>query len=62
MLLLNRRKKKKLYLFALFFFLAVGQRTSSKMIYGDTARYPLYANAHVRTMLKSTRMNVFFEF
>ena len=47
-------------MFALKRFLGVGQMTPNNMIYGDTARYPLYINAYVsavRYWLKITRMN-----
>ena len=47
-------------MFALKRFLGVGQMTPNNMIYGDTARYPLYINAYVRAVrywLKITRMN-----
>ena len=47
-------------MFALKRFLGVGQMTPSNMMYGDTARYPLYINAYVRTVrywLKITRIN-----
>ena len=40
--------------------LGVRQMTPNNMIYGDTARYPLYINAYVRTIrywLKITRTN-----
>ena len=50
---------EKTHLFALKRFLGVSQRTPNNMIYGDTARYPLYINAYVRTVrywLKITRM------
>ena len=36
---------EKTRLFALKRFLGVSQRTPNSMIYGDTARYPLYINA-----------------
>ena len=48
------------HMFALNRFLGVGQMTPNNMIYGDTARYPLYINAYVRAVrywLKITRMN-----
>ena len=51
---------EKTYMFALERFLGVGQMTPNNMIYGDTARYPLYINAYVRAVrywLKITRMN-----
>ena len=54
----NPKKKKKKN--ALKRFLGVGQMTPNNMIYGDTARYPLYINAYVRAIrywLKITRMN-----
>ena len=41
-------------------FLGVGQMTPNNMIYGDTARYPLYINAYVRAIRywpKITRIN-----
>ena len=48
------------HMFALKRFLGVGQMTPNNMIYGNTARYPLYINAYVRAVrywLKITRMN-----
>ena len=47
-------------MFALKRLLGVGHMTPNNMIYGDTARYPLYINAYVCAMrywLKITRMN-----
>ena len=46
-------------MFALKRFLGVGQMTPNNIIYGDTARYPLYINAYVRAVrywLKITRI------
>ena len=51
---------EKTHMFALKRFFGVGQMTPNNMIYGDTARYPLYINAYVRAVrywLKITRMN-----
>ena len=47
-------------MFAVKRFLGVGQMTPTNIIYGDTARYPLYINAYVHTIqywLKIARMN-----
>ena len=41
---------EKTHLFALKRFLGVSQRTPNNMMYGDTARYPLYINVYVRTV------------
>ena len=46
----NQIEKTQLGLFALKRFLGVGHRTPNAMIYGDTARYPLYINAYVRAI------------
>ena len=56
--LLSNRKTH--HMFALKRFLGVGQMTPNNMIYGDTARYPLYINAYVRAIRywpKITRIN-----
>ena len=56
--LLSNRKTH--HMFALKRFLGAGQMTPNNMIYGDTARYPLYINAYVRAIRywpKITRIN-----
>ena len=50
---------EKVHLFALKRFLNVADRTPNIMVYGDTGRFPLYINAHVRSVkywLKILRM------
>ena len=54
-----KNQVEKTPLFALKRFLGVSQKTPNSMIYGDTARYPLYINVYVRTVrywLKITTM------
>ena len=56
----EKQQQQKQHMFALKRFLGVGQMTPNNMIYGDTARYPLYVNAYVRAVrywLKITRTN-----
>ena len=59
MIIVNKYLFKKKYV-CIKKVLGVGQMTPNNMIYGDTARYPLYINAYVcavRYWLKITRMN-----